>query len=65
MWLLPEIFPLPMAINDAFGVLGVLLPGVNLEIAFSGAMLGFMIALAACPPLWVAGVGCSGGLIPP
>ena len=65
MWLLPEIFPLLMAVGDAFGVLGVLLPGVNLEIAFSGAMLGFMIALAAWSPLWVAGMGCSGGLIPP
>ena len=55
MWLLPVIFPMVMAFGGALGVLGVPLPGVELCIAVSGIMLGLAVALAARPPLWIAG----------
>ena len=54
MWLLPVIFPMVMAFGGALGVLGMPLPGVETAIALSGVILGFMIVLAARPPLWVA-----------
>lgn len=56
MWMLPVIFPMVMAFGGALGVLGVPLPGVETGIALSGIVLGVMVALAAKPPLWVAGV---------
>jgi len=56
MWLLPVIFPVVMAFGGALGILGVPLPGVEQGIALSGIVLGFMVAFALRPPLWVAGV---------
>ncbi len=56
MWMLPVIFPVVMAFGGALGVLGVPLPGVETGIALSGILLGLAVALAAKPPLWVAGV---------
>ena len=56
MWTLPVIFPVVMAFGGAMGVLGIPLPGVETGIALSGIVLGLMVALAAKPPLWVAGV---------
>ena len=56
MWLLPVIFPVVMAFGGALGVLGVPLPGVEIGIALSGILLGLAVALAARPPLWVAGI---------
>ena len=35
---------------------GVPLPGIEIGIALSAIVLGGMVALAAQPPLWVAGV---------
>jgi urease accessory protein len=56
IWLLPIVFPLVMACGGVMGILGVPLPGVEIGIAVSAAVLGMMVALAARPPLWVAGV---------
>jgi urease accessory protein len=53
---LPIVFPLVMALGGVLGILGVPLPGVEIGIAVSAAVLGMMVALAARPPLWVAGV---------
>jgi len=55
-WLLPVIFPMVMALGGALGVAGVPLPGVETGIALSAVVLGAMIAFAARPPLWVAGL---------
>jgi urease accessory protein len=55
VWLLPVIFPVVMALGGALGVLGVPLPGVETGIALSGVILGLMVALAAQPPLKIAG----------
>ena len=54
--LLPVVFPLVMACGGVLGILGVPLPGVEIGIAMSAAVLGMMIALAARPPLWIAGI---------
>jgi urease accessory protein len=56
MWLLPVVFPVVMAFGGAMGVLGVPMSGVETGIALSGVVLGFMVAFAARPPLWVAAV---------
>jgi urease accessory protein len=54
IYLLPVIFPLIMACGGILGILGVPLPGVEIGIALSAAVLGLMVALAARPPLWLA-----------
>jgi urease accessory protein len=54
--ILPVVFPLVMAAGGVLGILGVPLPGVEIGIAVSAALLGMMVALAAKPPLWVAAV---------
>jgi urease accessory protein len=56
IYILPVVFPLVMALGGVLGILGVPLPGVEIGIAVSAALLGMMVALAARPPLWVAGV---------
>ena len=56
IYILPIVFPLVMAFGGVLGILGVPLPGVEIGIAVSAAVLGMMVALAARPPLWVAGV---------
>ena len=56
IYILPVVFPLVMAVGGVLGILGVPLPGVEIGIAMSAAVLGMMVALAARPPLWVAGV---------
>jgi len=55
IWLLPVVFPLVMSLGAALGILGVPLPAVEIGIAGSAVVLGLLIALAARPPLWVAG----------
>ena len=55
-WTLPVIFPVVMAIGGALGVAGVPIPAVETGIALSAVVLGIMVAFAARPPLWVAGV---------
>jgi urease accessory protein len=54
MFILPVVFPLVMALGGVLGIFGVALPGVEIGIAVSAAVLGMMVALAARPPLWVA-----------
>jgi urease accessory protein len=54
IFILPVVFPLVMALGGVLGILGVPLPGVEIGIAVSAAVLGMMVALAARPPLWVA-----------
>ena len=56
IFILPIVFPLVMALGGVLGILGVPLPGVEIGIAVSAAVLGMMVALAARPPLWVAAV---------
>ena len=54
MFVLPVVFPLVMAVGGALGILGVPLPAAELAIAASAIVLGFMVASAARPPLWIA-----------
>jgi urease accessory protein len=54
IWLLPVTFPLVMSLGGALGVRGVPLPGVEIGVAASAAVLGLMIVLAARPPIAVA-----------
>ncbi len=56
IYILPVVFPLVMALGGVLGIVGVPLPGVEIGIAVSAAVLGMMVALAARPPLWVAGI---------
>jgi urease accessory protein len=56
IYVLPIVFPLVMALGGVLGILGMPLPGVEIGIAVSAAVLGMLVALAARPPLWVAGV---------
>ena len=56
IFILPIVFPLVMALGGVLAILGVPLPGVEIGIAVSAAVLGMMVALGARPPLWVAGV---------
>lgn len=56
IWLLPIVFPLVMAFAGALGILGAPLPAVETGIATSAIVLGLLVAMAARPPLWVAGV---------
>jgi urease accessory protein len=55
VWLLPVVFPLVMAFGAALGILGIPLPAVEAGIAGSAVILGLMVAVAARPPLWIAG----------
>ena len=54
IFILPVVFPLVMALGGTLGILGVPIPGVEVGIAVSAAVLGMMVALAARPPMWVA-----------
>lgn len=56
IWVLPVTFPLVMAFGGVLGGLGVPIPGVEIGIALSALGLGAMVACAARPPLWLAGV---------
>jgi urease accessory protein len=56
IFILPVVFPLVMAMGGVLGIVGVPLPGVEIGVAVSAAVLGMMVALAARPPLWVAAV---------
>lgn len=54
IWLLPVTFPLVMSVGGALGVRGVPLPAVEIGVAASAVVLGFMIVLAARPPIAAA-----------
>lgn len=51
IWLLPVTFPLTMAVGGFLGLLGVLLPGVEVGIAVSAIVLGAAVAFESKPPL--------------
>jgi urease accessory protein len=53
-WRLPVIFPIVMAFGAALAMRGIALPGVEMTIALSGAVLGLMVVWSARPPLWIA-----------
>ncbi|MEE4175617.1 MAG: HupE/UreJ family protein [Xanthomonadales bacterium] len=55
LWLLPVTFPMMMAFGGFMGLLGIPLPGVEIAIALSAVLLGFMVASEAKPSLLVAG----------
>jgi urease accessory protein len=50
------VFPLVMALGGVLGLAGVPVPAVETGIALSAVFLGLMVALAAKPPLFVAGI---------
>ena len=54
VWMLPVAFPMVMAVGGLLGLLGVPLPGVEIGIALSAILLGFVVLLEARPPLLVA-----------
>jgi urease accessory protein len=54
IWALPVAFPMVMAFGGVAGILGVPLPAVELGVTISVLVLGSMIALDRCPPLWGA-----------
>lgn len=56
IWVLPVTFPLVMSFGGILGGLGVPIPGIEIGIAASAIVLGAMVAFAARPPLWIAGV---------
>jgi len=56
VWVLPVTFPMVMAFGGMLGLLGLSLPAVEIGIALSAIVLGFMIFREAHPPLWVAAV---------
>lgn len=56
LWILPVVFPLVMAVGGAMGVLGLPLPAVETGIAMSALVIGLMVAFAARPPLFIAGI---------
>ncbi len=54
LWLLPVMFPAVMACGSFLGLVGMPLPGVEVGIALSAVVLGFMVMRAARPPLAAA-----------
>jgi len=54
VWLLPVAFPMMMAFGGFLGLLGLPLPGVEICIALSAVLLGFMVAREAKPSLAAA-----------
>jgi urease accessory protein len=54
IWVLPVAFPLVMAFGGLMGLLGIPLPGVEIGIALSAAVLGAMVLFEMRPPLWFA-----------
>jgi urease accessory protein len=54
IWALPVTFPLVMSVGGAMAVRGVPLVGVEIAIAASALLLGFMIFSEARPPLMAA-----------
>jgi urease accessory protein len=56
LWLLPVVFPMVMAFGGMLGLIGVMLPGIEIGIAVSAIALGAVVACAARPRLWIAAV---------
>lgn len=47
IWLLPVVFPMMMAAGGMLGLLGIPIPGVEIGIAVSAVILGFMVLAEA------------------
>ena len=43
IWILPVVFPMMMAMGGTLGLMGIPLPGVEVGIAVSAVVLGFMV----------------------
>jgi len=56
IWILPITFPIVMAFGAMVGVIGVNIPFVEIAIALSAVILGFVVAFKIVPKLWIAGV---------
>jgi urease accessory protein len=56
IWLLPVTFPVVMAFGGMLGLVGLKLPGIEIGIALSAIVLGFMVLREARPKLAVAAV---------
>jgi urease accessory protein len=54
VWLLPVTFPMVMAFGGTLGLMGVVVPGIEVGIAVSAIALGVAVCLEARPSLWVA-----------
>lgn len=54
VWMLPVAFPMMMAFGGFLGLLGLPLPGVEIGIALSAMLLGFMVAREVKPSLYIA-----------
>jgi len=53
---LPVGFPIVTALGGVLGVIGGPIPSVEVGIALSAMLLGFCVASAAQPPLWIAAI---------
>jgi len=47
IWLLPVVFPMMMAMGGMLGLMGIPIPGVEIGIAVSAVVLGFMVLAEA------------------
>ena len=47
LWMLPVVFPVMMAVGGNLGLMGIPLPGVEVGIAVSAVVLGFMVLAEA------------------
>lgn len=56
VWLLPVVFPVVMAFGGALGVAGIPVPSVEIGIALSAVVLGFLVAGGIKAPLWLAAI---------
>ena len=56
IWILPVTFPIVMAFGGVLGGVGVNIPFIEVGIALSATVLGFMVAFEITPKLWIAGV---------
>ena len=54
IYLLPMIFPVIMSVGAGLGMLGVMLPPVEIGIALSVVILGALIVFAVRAPVWIA-----------
>ena len=54
LWMLPVAFPMMMAFGGMFGLMGLPLPGVEVGIAVSAVVLGFMVLTEARAQLVIA-----------
>jgi urease accessory protein len=54
VWVLPVAFPMVMAFGGMLGLMGIMLPGIEIGIAVSAIVLGAMIVTESRPPLWIA-----------